>query len=598
MESTQPRIHILTPLLASQIAAGEVIERPASIVKELVENSLDAGATRIEIFVEQGGLDRIEVRDNGMGIHYQDLSLAIATHATSKLSNNDDLFSLSSYGFRGEALASIASIARLVLVSAQQGATFGGRLCVENGIAQGVEPTAYPVGSQVIVDRLFHTVPARKKFLKSARTEWAKIDDVVIALMLVNPHVAFDVFHNQQPIYQLAALLDDDPLPRMSKLISSAFSDAALFLAASGDGWAITGVISDPRYTRATADQQWLFVNGRLIKDRQLAFNVKLAYDDLLHGNRQPAFVLFVTIDAALVDINVHPAKTEVRFADARALSDAMRYAVRERLSKVAISTTNIQPPIANALVTTEVKSSSFFPSSLFISEVKSDVKQDWSSRLHSELSWHSPIASQEAELTDSVHPLSLGQARAQIQGVYILAENESGLIMVDMHAAHERIVYETLKQQWKDHWSSQPLLVPHIFDLTTKQAAELVELLPLLQEKGFDCDWFGQQQLIIRAVPSLLIKADVSALLSDLFASFEKGATVAHYFERQQDNLLATMACHGAVRANRQLSLAEMNALLRQMEQTPNAGQCNHGRPTWVQLSMPELDKLFLRGQ
>jgi DNA mismatch repair protein MutL len=605
MTITQNRIHILPSLLASQIAAGEVIERPASIIKELVENSLDAGATRIEVFVEQGGLDRLEVRDNGAGIHYQDLPLAIAAHATSKLVDSEGLFHLSSYGFRGEALASIASVARLVLVSARQDADFAGQLTVENGSVQAIEPTAHPMGTRVVVDRIFHTVPARKAFLKSARAEWARIEDVLIALMLVNQRVAFDVYHNQQLVYQLSALSSDDILPRMCKLVGSAFSDAALPISAYGDGWALAGMISEPRYTRATADQQWLFVNGRLIKDRQLVFSIKLAYDDLLHGNRQPAFVLFVTIDGALVDVNVHPAKTEVRFADARALSDALRYAVRERLSQLSLSVTSEEPRdsvISGAtLPLTQKAAFSRFSSPLLVRE----SLKDWSSQVQSELNWQAK--SPDAPITISndmvavavpVEEMPLGQARAQIQGVYVLAENANGLIIVDMHAAHERIVYEKFKQQWQGQWSSQPLLVPILLELTPTQAANLAELLPVLQEKGFECDWLGAQQLVVRAVPGLLAKANAQNLFTDLLASFEKGSTVAHYFERQQDNLLATMACHGAVRANRQLTLAEMNALLRQMEQTPNAGQCNHGRPTWVQLGMSELDKLFLRGQ
>jgi DNA mismatch repair protein MutL len=604
MTSTEHRIHTLTPLLASQIAAGEVIERPASIVKELVENSLDAGATRIDVFIEQGGLDRIEVRDNGAGIHYQDLPLAIAAHATSKLADSDDLFNLNSYGFRGEALASIASVARLLLVSARADATHAGQLTVENGIAQAIEPTAHPVGTRVVVDRLFHTIPARKKFLKSVRAEWARLEDVLIALMLANPSVAFEVHHNQQLMYQLPAVDDSQTLSRVRKLIGSAFSEAALPLFFTGDGWTLTGMVSEPRYTRAGADQQWLFVNGRLIKDRQLAFSIKLAYDDLLHGNRQPAFVLFLTIDAALVDVNVHPAKTEVRFADARALSDALRYAVRERLSQLSILDEEATTAIA---VKTAMPVAPSYPtaatqSSLFVRE----FEPNWSSRVQAELSWQEQATTPVTE--DNAHPLAtvaadgddmpLGQARAQIHGVYVLAENKAGLILVDMHAAHERIVYEKFKKQWQGQWSSQPLLVPFVLDVTSKQAATMAELLPLLQEKGFDIDWLGQQQLVVRALPALLAKANTQALFADLLASVEQGGTGQHYLEQRQDKLLATMACHGAVRANRQLTLAEMNALLRQMEQTPNAGQCNHGRPTWVQLSMTELDRLFLRGQ
>lgn len=606
-----PRITPLSPSLASQIAAGEVVERPASIVKELVENSIDAGATQVDIFLEQGGLERIEIRDNGVGIAYDDLTLAIAPHATSKLHETEDLFRLTSYGFRGEALASIAAVARLSLVSRQLESPHAGQLLVENGQIQILEPSAYPVGTRLVVDRLFHTIPARKKFLKTVRSEWAKVDEVLVALMIANHQIAFQVQHQQQWVYQLPAVSVDDRLLRLRKLVGADFAQHALDIEAQGDGWQLSGFIADARYTRATADQQWLFVNGRPVKDRQLAFSCKLAYDDLLHGNRQPAFVLFLQVDGAMVDVNVHPAKTEVRFADVRALADGIRYAMRERLAGNVL----LAEPDQNTTSSVSVYSAATTHSNkLFVSEDSAG----WSSSVQSELSWQmpveTPVDNMQTTTTASAQTVAhtfeavasnmaldhqpLGQARAQIQGVYIVAENKQGLVLVDMHAAHERIVYERLKLQWGQPWLPQVLLTPVLVSLNHQQAAEVDRLLDGLRLKGIDADWLGDNQLVVRSMPGLLNKVDIAQLLIDLAVHAEQGGQLEAFFEHHRDQLLATMACHGAVRANRQLTLAEMNALLRQMEQTPHAGQCNHGRPTWIQLGMEALDKLFLRGQ
>lgn len=584
-----------------------MIDRPASIVKELVENSLDAGATHIEIHVEEGGLTLIEVRDNGTGIHYDDLPLAVSAHATSKLKQTDDLFAIHSFGFRGEALASIGAVARLRLTSTTADAPHGGVLVVEDGAVQCHQPAAHPQGTQITIDRLFHTIPARKKFLKSARSEWAKIVDVLTALMLAHAQVAFTLRHNQQFIYQLPAQ-EHSPMQRLATLVSHSFAQAVLPVALAREDWQLSGFISSPRYARASADQQWLFVNGRPIKDRQLSFSVKLAYDDLLHGQRHPAFVLFLTLDPSKVDVNVHPAKTEVRFADGRALSDALRYAIRETLAQQVTL-------LPEAQVIQRLATSQPFPTPIEWANhanewcVKED-KADWSAQVQAELSWQATGGDQAtpALLTTPSFVTGdqsqnedqyLGQARAQIQGVYIVAENRQGLVLVDMHAAHERIVYERLKKQWSSlSQTSQPLLVPLVVGLTAHQQALMESLIQELTQLGFVIDWLGESECVVRAVPALLVNADVSALLFTLLQSVDDGGSAAHYFARQQDILLSSMACHGSVRANRQLTLAEMNALLRQMEQTPHSGQCNHGRPTWIQMTMTELDKLFLRGQ
>lgn len=608
VNKTAHRIHPLSPLLVNQIAAGEVIDRPASIVKELVENSLDAGATHIEIHIEEGGLNLIEVRDNGSGIHYDDLPLAISAHATSKLQHTDDLFNIHSFGFRGEALASIGAVARLRLTSTTADAPHGGVLVVENGAVQTHQPIAHPQGTLIAIDRLFHTIPARKKFLKSARSEWAKIVDVLTALMLAHNEAAFTLRHNQQLIYQLPAQ-EASPTQRLATLVSHSFAEAVLPVAVAREEWQLSGFIGSPRYTRASADQQWLFVNGRPIKDRQLSFSIKLAYDDLLHGQRHPAFVLFLTLDPTKVDVNVHPAKTEVRFADGRALSDALRYAIRETLAQQATllhgaqvmqSSHTMQPQTSRIEQTNQATQW----------RVKED-KADWSAQVQAELSWQSNgVPLEETPISDasSTQVMSeevvdegqyLGQARAQIQGVYIVAENRQGLVLVDMHAAHERIVYEKLKRQWSElSQTSQPLLVPLIVQLSIHQQALMESLMVQLAELGFVIDWLGESSCVVRAVPALLVKADLSDVLFKLLDSVDQGGSADHFIARQQDILLSSMACHGSVRANRQLTLAEMNALLRQMEQTPNSGQCNHGRPTWIQMTMTELDKLFLRGQ
>ena len=608
VNKTAHRIHPLSPLLVNQIAAGEVIDRPASIVKELVENSLDAGATHIEIHIEEGGLNLIEVRDNGSGIHYDDLPLAISAHATSKLQHTDDLFNIHSFGFRGEALASIGAVARLRLTSTTADAPHGGVLVVENGAVQTHQPIAHPQGTLIAIDRLFHTIPARKKFLKSARSEWAKIVDVLTALMLAHNEATFTLRHNQQLIYQLPAQ-EASPTQRLATLVSHSFAEAVLPVAVAREEWQLSGFIGSPRYTRASADQQWLFVNGRPIKDRQLSFSIKLAYDDLLHGQRHPAFVLFLTIDPTKVDVNVHPAKTEVRFADGRALSDALRYAIRETLAQQATllhgaqvmqSSHTMQPQTSRIEQTNQATQW----------RVKED-KADWSAQVQAELSWQSngvPLEETPISVASSTQVMSeevvdegqyLGQARAQIQGVYILAENRQGLVLVDMHAAHERIVYEKLKRQWSElSQTSQPLLVPLVLQLSVHQQALMESLMVQLAQLGFVMDWLGETSCVVRAVPALLVKADLTTLLFKLLDSVDQGGSADHFIARQQDVLLSSMACHGSVRANRQLTLAEMNALLRQMEQTPNSGQCNHGRPTWIQMTMTELDKLFLRGQ
>lgn len=620
MKKIVKSIHALSPLLINQIAAGEVIERPASIVKELVENSLDAGATHIDITLEDGGLSLIDIRDNGCGILFDQLPLAVHTHATSKLASVDDLFAVHSYGFRGEALASIAAVARTQLLSATEGAAHGGALIVDHGVIQSHQPMAHPVGTQIRVDRLFHQIPARKKFLKSAKAEWASIINRLVPLMLAQPHVHFNVWHNQQLIHQLSAHHIDSTL-RIQQLLGSALADALIPITAQGDGWQLSGFVSTPRYVRSTADQQWLFVNHRPIKDRQLAFNVKLAYDDLLHGHQQPAFVLFLTLDPAQVDVNVHPAKTEVRFADGRSLADAIRYAVRHELSLHHVSSTHATLSRTPKTVVSNIQTVTTHGEVPHTPWKLQESSTDWSKQIQAELTWQASlslddrtgvsetsvskplvsiqVSDKTVAETDDLSSGWLGQARAQIGGVYIVAENAQGLVLVDMHAAHERILYERLKQQWQQiAQTAQPLLIPQIISLDVQQSALMDDWLTVLSELGFSIDALGEHQWVVRAVPALLARIAIEPLIHDLLALVRQGASAQHYMARQQDKLLSTMACHASVRANHTLTLAEMNALLRQMEQTPHSGQCNHGRPTWVSLPMSALDRFFLRGQ
>lgn len=651
--NTHTRLHRIQPLsslLASQIAAGEVIERPASIVKELVENSVDAGATQIDVYIEQGGLDRIEIRDNGAGIHYDDLRLAIQSHATSKLTTADDLFAVQSYGFRGEALASVAAVARLSITSVTAGASHAGCLLVENGQLQHIQPCAHPQGTRMVIERLFHTIPARKKFLKTARAEFAKIDEVLKAIVLANPQVGVSVWHNQAQYALFPADFSNDKQVRLRAVLGESFAQQSVAVTAETSTWSLTGWVGSPRYSRRLSDQQWWIINGRVVKDRQLSFAVKLAYDDLLHGQQQPAFVLALTIDPALVDVNVHPAKLEVRFADSRALADGIRYAVRQALAQIsqptAQGTADVDSDI-NVDPHTDTDFSLSHLSSLGRAEkqnarpsrasaggrspsdhwhVQEKSANAWASHVKAELDWlkpqlnarsalQTPLSLDGEDLAELSQPvvgmmsasnvtveMPLGQARAQIHGVYIVAENNSGLILVDMHAAHERIVYEKLKKQWDNDWAdwaTQTLLVPVRVPLSLEQSAWLEDITPSLNAKGFEFDWLGGQEVVLRALPALLAKANSADLMHDLLNTLiAQGNSVDHQLDRYRDSLLSTMACHGAVRANRQLTLIEMNALLREMEQTQNSGQCNHGRPTWIQLDMRQLDKLFLRGQ
>jgi len=652
-------IHLLPSHLADQIAAGEVVERPASVVKELLENALDSGATTIEIEIEAGGQKKIQVQDNGCGIPKEELHLAVSRHATSKIQTLEDLAAVHSLGFRGEALASISSVARFRLVSRTQDSEAAWLLQGEGGHWQEVQPTAAPVGTCVTVQDLFFNTPARKKFLKSERAEFMQIDQLVKRVMLSRPQVSFKLVHNGRIVRHLPTA-DTELLQekRLAQLLSQPFVEQSLKIDFAAQDIALSGWVGLPTFNRRQADMQYLFVNGRIVRDRLLSHAIKQAYVDVLYHGRHPAYVLFLQVPPKWVDVNVHPAKYEVRFANGSWVYDFVRRSVKEAvtrpLGKTGKSFGNEMDAAFKAQRDPFDKNKAKFSAKNqagggvldAFSSSKSSTKASqipWKSAQRSKAGNFSQADMQfQAPLEQVCSPLSLeepaasygvtdfqhtnkqslqnfqscsqadepqvateglpvgflGYAKMQLQGIYILAENQQGLVLVDMHAAHERVVYERFKQQWQhQQLVSQPLLVPMSVALT-EEAVQTWELHRALFAKlGFEIETLGAQHLKITAVPALLAKGPIAKLVEDMLADLQTfGKT--ELAEEKINHMLATMACHGSVRANRQLTIEEMNALLREMEQTPASNQCNHGRPTWVQLTIEQLDALFMRGQ
>ncbi len=597
-----PRIHPLPPQLANQIAAGEVVERPASVVKELVENSLDAGARRIVIETEGGGVKRILVRDDGCGIHRDDLALALRRHATSKIRELDDLMAVATLGFRGEALPSIAAVSRLILRSRTAGSETGWEVRGD-GRELDLEPrpVPHPPGTSVEVRDLFYNVPARRKFLRSERTEYGHVEELVRRIALSRFSVAFEFSHNRRRIHSLPAVATDQRLRRVAALCGEAFARHALLVEVESDDLRLWGWVADPAYSRSQADLQYFFVNGRVVRDRLVAHAVRQAYRDVLYGGRHPAFVLYLELDPAQVDVNAHPAKAEVRFRQARLVHDFLFSSLHRVLAGTRPG--QIERP---AHLPERPESSPPAPSPAPASQPpRSQVPLGFAvaetvaayAALHPTREESPPPAVQpNDEAPEAVPPL--GYALAQLHGIYILAENAQGLVLVDMHAAHERITYERLKAQYdQGPISVQRLLVPVTVEVTPREAELAEEHGEALRGMGVELDRLGPCTLVIRALPTLLARADAAALVRDLLSDLgELGSS--RRLEDRRDELLATLACHGSVRANRRLSLEEMNALLRDMERTERSGQCNHGRPTWVQLDLDQLDRLFLRGR
>lgn len=607
-------IHKLDQQLINQIAAGEVIERPASVVKELVENSLDAGASEVQIDIERGGARLIRVRDNGAGIGKDQLRLALAPHATSKINNLDDLEAVASLGFRGEALASIASVSRLTLASAAKDADdpHGWEITPDNDQPQ---PSAVLKGTQIDVQDLFYNTPARRKFLRTERTEFQHIDDLIKRLALARDGVTFRLSHNGKVIRQLPAVRSGgDQTGRVRLICGPAFTEQAQRLEINAHGLALSGWVARPAFSRQQADMQYFFVNGRLVRDRLIAHAVRQAYRDVLYHGRQPAYVLHLTLDPASVDVNVHPQKHEVRFRNQRQVHDFLFGVIHRELAgqQAPASSDSLQVEDGRASLQVGYRQVplSAGPSSGLSSGARPSGTQLADSQAayaylarSAQKSAGEPAAdmletSDGDEQQDQRDIPPLGFALAQLHGIYLLAQNADGLILVDMHAAHERVVYEQLKRAHAQQGvRSQRLLVPHSLNISDREAAAVEQYGEALQQFGLQLERSGPESALLRAVPALLSKADMEQLvrdvLSELITLGESGLMDEH-----QDEMLSTMACHGSVRANRRLTVDEMNALLRAMEVTERSDQCNHGRPTWLQLDMPTLDKLFQRGR
>ena len=581
------RIRTLPELLVDQIAAGEVIDRPAAALKELMENSLDAGARSVAVELAEGGSRRIRVVDDGGGIEPDDLPLAVARFATSKIATLADLERAVTLGFRGEALASIGAVARLAIVSRREGERHAWRIACEAGQLSTVEPAALAAGTAIDVEDLYFNTPARRKFLKSEATEFARCDEAFSRLALSRPDVAFSLAHNGR---RSAHLPPEGSRARAARVVGADFADSAVEVDTQGTRLALRGLAAAPGFTRPARDAQYLFVNGRHVRDRVVLHAIREAYADVLHHDRHPAYVLFLDIDPALVDVNVHPTKSEVRFRDSSAVHQFVFHALNRALGGTM---TELGGPARSDPGQTQVRPGSDlgFQSSLAVAQPAAAYAAMFEAAVADMRRDPRPAAA-------AAETPTLGFAVAQLHGVFVLAQNASGLVIVDMHAAHERIVYERLKTELEAaELPSQPLLVPIPMTATDEEIDEAERGREALASLGFDVAAAGPRQLLIRAVPVLLADLDAAGLLRSVLREMAEFGASRVLIERRNE-LLSTMACHAAVRANRALTVTEMNALLRQMEQTERAGSCNHGRPTWVQFSMADLDRLFMRGR
>ncbi len=651
------RIHTLEPALANQIAAGEVIERPASVVKELLENSIDAGATELIIRVAQGGSTLIEIIDNGRGIHAEDLPLAVTRHATSKIQTADDLHAIVSLGFRGEALASIAAVSRLTLVSSQTEDGVGYQVEV-NGTAfdhQDIQAVAAQKGTHIRVQDLFFNVPARRKFLKKAGTEFGHIEEIVRRLALTHFDIRFVLEHNDSIKLNLP-IADSGELrfQRVQQLLGRNFVENAYWIDADSVTMRLSGWLGHPSDARSQADLQYVYVNGRIVKDKTISHALRMAYDGILHGHQHAAYLLFLEVEPENIDVNVHPTKHEIRFLNQREVHEFVRHYAKETLAQFQTATADlatamkadsveqaapyvVQPryqeqfqlhksvqtnPLnpyeqtvdADHVSTTAASGSDLLsefdrshPQTVQYSQAMQGSYQG-SQQLNNALkSYLAPLrdvdpqdsTSVAYESTTAVDEHPLGIAIAQLHGIYILAQNSEGLIIVDMHAAHERIVLQQMKAAWDkpEFWTSQQLLIPKVISISRMQAMRVDDLKEQLARLGLEIDQYGDEQVIVRGVPAILHKADFAELIPELLDDLDPNDEVQALLQKR-DHILAGMACHSAVRAHRMLSLSEMNALLRQMEQTEFASQCNHGRPTWRAFPLAQLDKLFARGE
>ncbi len=606
------KIKRLSAQLANQIAAGEVVERPASVVKELLENSIDAGATQIEIDVEQGGIRLIRIRDNGSGILKEDMPLALSRHATSKIYQAEDLERVNSLGFRGEALPSISSVSRLALRSRTAEDENGWQLTGDGReIATEPEPVAHPQGTTLEVRDLFYNTPARRKFLKTEKTEFNHLEDVVKRIGLSHYDVGISLRHNQSPRLNLhPAFTQEAKEKRIANVCGKPFIENAVYMEIEAAGLKLYGWVGLPTFTRSQADMQYFYVNGRMIKDRLVTHAVRQAYHDVIYHGRHPAYVLYLEIDPALVDVNAHPTKHEVRFREGRLVHDFIFRSLHQALGDVrpdvqtSTEENNSAIPQENTTPPANLSAPAFRPQITQQDNMALQVAEQVAA--YKALHATPPAADtnsstlnqagliQSEEVTDA----PLGFAIAQLHGIYILSQTQQGMIIVDMHAAHERITYERMKTAYEnENIISMPLLVPLNIQVSEKEARVAEENHQLFSDFGFEVDRLGVETVVVRQIPSMLKNADIDGLIRDVLADIIRFGS-SERIRQSVNELMSTMACHGSVRANRQLTIPEMNALLRDMERTERSGQCNHGRPTWVSMSMKELDALFMRGQ
>jgi len=603
------RIHSLPTQLVNQIAAGEVVERPSSVVKELVENCFDAGASQIIIDIEQGGARLIKIRDDGCGIVKEDLPLALSRHATSKIASLQDLEQVSSMGFRGEALPSISSVARLTLISRTQDADCAWRVNAD-GSEQDFDPQPdpHPFGTTVDVRDLFYNTPARRKFLKTEKTEFTHIETLIKRMALSRFDLGFTLTHNQKEILKLKpALNDSEQEQRIAGIFGSAFIENAVKIDFAASDLQLTGWVGLPTFSRSQQDMQFFYVNGRLVRDKLVSHAVKQAYQDVLFHGRHPVFVLYLTLDPTLVDVNAHPAKLEVRFREGRLVHDFLFSALHRSLADVrpgrdVVQQVSIEPlPQTHTLADQQQNAFSVAakpnyspkppPQQASLPLQVEEVIQAYASLYPKP----EPIAQAQAA-QQQARPL--GQAIAHLHNIYILSETANGIILVDAHAAHERVTYERLKLQYQNGAvPSQPLLLPIKIKVSSAEADLAEQEQDFFNTLGFELNRSGPETVVLRSIPALLGNSDMETLVRDVLADLNEHG-ISQRVQEKSNELLAKVACHGSVRAHRRLTLDEMNALLRDMEQTERIGQCNHGRPTWIELSTRELDKFFLRGQ
>lgn len=618
------RISTLNPALANQIAAGEVIERPASVVKELLENAIDAGATQLTIHVEQGGTTLIEITDNGFGIHVDDLQLAVMRHATSKIKTADELASIQSLGFRGEALASIAAVSRFRLSSSQTDDGLGFYIELNGSALQGesIQACAMPRGTVVRVQDLFFNVPARRKFLKRPATEYQHIEEVVRRMALTHFDVQFILQHNQQVRFHLP-IADNGTLryQRVLQLLGRAFAENAYWIDVESNQMQITGWLGHPSEARSQADMQYLYVNGRVVKDKTVSHALRMAYDGILHGHQHASYLLFLEVEPQEIDVNVHPTKHEIRFLNQREVHEFVRHFAKKTLAQFQTAHSELSDAVESLptpqRTTPNLPQPRYQDDLALHSQLQVEPQLDTPSKtnyqpasrvsetkpnLQALQHYLNPLQKQIDEPAEvaKVSEYPLGLALAQLHQIYILAQNTTGLIIVDMHAAHERIVLEQMKKAWDNQafWQAQQLLLPKVVNLSAMQMQRLEELQTRLAQRfGLDVEIYGERQALVRALPAILHKANLDELLPNILNDLDPNDDIGA-LNQKREQILSTMACHGAVRAHRQLSIAEMNALLRQMEQTEFASQCNHGRPTWRAFPLAQLDKLFSRGE